>query len=1410
MRYNNYVTYHLHTEVSLLDSCTNHKLYTDKAVELGQTAIAFTEHGNIFNWVEKKMYCDEMGIKYIHGIEVYLTETIDEEEKVRDNYHTILLAKNYEGVKEINRLFTLSHSESHFYYKPRITFDEFLDISDNVIKTSACLQSPLRYLYRDGSDMSAERRAMFLKVAKHYDYLEIQHHDIEDQKNYNKFLYALSKKIGTPLIAGTDTHNLDKYKAECREMLQYGKEAIFSKESDSEDSINMEYMTYDELVDAYKKQDCLPMDVVLEAINNTNVMADSVESFDLDKSFKYPYLYGKDDKKVLLDTIKKKLQYKIKNNIIDVSRKQEYMDNIKEEIKVFEQIDMIGFMLFMSELITWCWDNNIPVGYGRGSCCGSTVAYITDIIDVDPIKNNTVFSRFANKDRKELGDIDCDFAPDQRDAVFNYIVDRFGKEKTARVLSMGTIKDRACIDVICKAYRIKWKLAGSIGEEPYSLSVADEIKDMYEADEGRARAKYPDIFYYFDGLVNTTISQSCHPAGILASPIDLEEYYGCFVDRDGNSIISINMEESHEINLIKYDILGLKNVGIIRDTCRFAGIPYPKSYKVDWDDDKVWEHMTDSPVGIFQFESDYAFDCLKKMNPHKLNDMSMCNAALRPSGESYREDLFSGVFKSNPSEQIDELLKDNRGYLCIAKDSMVSTVDGLVPIQNINIGDMVYTSKGLERVTHAQKTGVKDVYKLNTLYTELKCTHDHQILTPNGYKRLDELETGDVIALRVGTDSNDIYNHDLLKILGWHLGDGCYANGSAIHITNANINVVNSYKESIERVWDNLTLTISDVKSRVSKTPLYRGLVVWKGIHHNYDKPIHHFFAECGLAHKVAKDKHIPEFIFGLNRESLLTFLGAYTDTDSCIKQSLQYKTGSRELAYGLVEVIRRIGYLSNVWYEDSTDSYAITIRGGRELVSELYEYSVKIRDEFPNRDYIRIESVVKISDTFDLGLELLDNINNIRYVKITDIEYAGVEDVYDLTVGTTHDFVANGVVVHNCFQEDTIKFLTNICGLDGGEADNVRRAIGRKQTDRLQKALPSILDGYCKNSPKPREIAEEEAKEFLQIIEDSSNYQFGYNHSTAYSMIGYTCAMLRYYYPVEFCSAFLNNANNEDDIKTGTKLANQLNIKILPIKFGKSSAFYTPSPHDNTIYKGIASIKYCNEIIADELMEVYNRHHDNFLDILKDIKENTSVNSRQLGILITLDFFSEYGNNQMLLNIVEVYDKFAGKKTIKKDKLEELGISEFLAKKHSTKETAKQFSGIDGVGLVRELVLNIPNKRMPLREQVEKELEYLGYIDSIIPELPDYYHMVVAMKTYKDSSKPYVTMRQLSTGEEVKTRIKQGKLYEADPFTLYDILVYDDLTLQEKVRKNDAGKWVGTGEFEPVLTAYSVLKDEY
>ena len=299
----NYTVYHLHTELSLLDSVTKFQDYIKRAVELGQTALAFTEHGNIYQWVEKKIACDEAGLKYLHGCEVYLTEELlhtdrrtGETSKIRDNYHTILIAKNFDGVLELNRLISISSQDDHFYYKPRISFEEFLGISSNVIKISACLASPLNKM--------AISHSMYERLVKHYDYLEIQAHDHPEQIAYNRHLAELSQRYHIPLIAGTDTHSLNKYKAECRSIMQLAKHIEFA----DEDSFDLTYKSYDELVEMFAKQNALPEKLYLQAIENTNVMANSVEAFDLDLSFKYPILYGEKDREVLHKVLSENLE----------------------------------------------------------------------------------------------------------------------------------------------------------------------------------------------------------------------------------------------------------------------------------------------------------------------------------------------------------------------------------------------------------------------------------------------------------------------------------------------------------------------------------------------------------------------------------------------------------------------------------------------------------------------------------------------------------------------------------------------------------------------------------------------------------------------------------------------------------------------------------------------------------------------------------------------------------------------------------------------------------------------------------------------------------------------------------------------------------------------------------------------
>lgn len=387
----NYTLYHCHSDDSLLDSCTKFQDYIDLTVKNGGRAVASTEHGKPLGWISKKMACDKAGIKFIHGVEIYLTRSL--ENKVRDNYHTVLLAKNYDGVLELNKLVSLSCDREHFYYTNRLSFDEFLGISDNIISTSACLASPLNKL-EDGDPY-------YLPLARKYDFLEVQPHLHPEQIAFNRRLLGLAAKLGKPLIAGTDTHSSSSYKAECRKVLIGAKGKTYG----DEDAFDLSYKTYDELVELFRCQQVLPENVYMGAIQNTNVLADMVEGFELDTSIKYPILYGsrEADSEKFTETVERKFREKLQTGVIPAEQEAAFRDAIEEEMRVFRKLHMDGFMLSMSELISWCKEQGMAIGTARGSVGGSRVAYVTDIIDLNPETWHTVFSRFCNENRVEIG-----------------------------------------------------------------------------------------------------------------------------------------------------------------------------------------------------------------------------------------------------------------------------------------------------------------------------------------------------------------------------------------------------------------------------------------------------------------------------------------------------------------------------------------------------------------------------------------------------------------------------------------------------------------------------------------------------------------------------------------------------------------------------------------------------------------------------------------------------------------------------------------------------------------------------------------------------------------------------------------------------------------------------------------------
>jgi DNA polymerase III alpha subunit len=274
-------------------------------------------------------------------------------------------------------------------------------------------------------------------------------------------------------------------------------------------------------------------------------------------------------------------------------------------------------------------------------------------------------------------------------------------------------------------------------------------------------------------------------------------------------------------------------------------------------------------------------------------------------------------------------------------------------------------------------------------------------------------------------------------------------------------------------------------------------------------------------------------------------------------------------------------------------------------------------------------------------------------------------------------------------YQESIMKYLVWLGIEEKGTYDIIKKIAKKKFKDKeLEELKTKLLEGWTKNVG-----AEEGFAETWQVVEDAAHYSFNASHSLSVAIDSIYGAYLKSHYPLEYFTVVLTLY--ADDIDRTSKLIEELpyfNVTIQPIKYGKSGSGYTMDKKNNAIYKGVSSIKYCNSQIAEELLELSHNKYDTFTDLLKDIKEKTSLNSRQLDILIRLNFFSDFGNNKYLLRVNEIYDKFANAKIIAKKKMEELGVTEFLMAKYAGKETASQYRELDNEGLIKELCSKVKN----------------------------------------------------------------------------------------------------------------------
>lgn len=643
----------LSNAVTNIDSVTAYSEYIQKAHDLGMSAMAFSEHGSVMGWVKKKLQMEELGMKYIHAEEFYLTQSL--EEKMRDNYHCLLIAKNYDGVMELNKLSTKSFNreDGSYYYAPRITIDDVKNTSDNIIVSTACLGGVLNKAPED------VKRDFFEWIVKnkHRCYLELQPHLDDDQIRYNQSLWALSKSYGVPLVMCTDTHALNSTHVEGRAILQKSKNIHF----DGEDKFHLEMLSYEELVNLCRMQNALPLNVYLEAIENTNRIADQIETFNLNYEYKYPHLWGDNSEEVLREKIREGIKWR---GVDKLPNYQEYLDRIEYEMKAYIHNGAIDFMLLMEDIIAWCKTQDILVGYGRGSCNGSIVAYLLGITEMDSIKHGLNFDRFMNTERVSLSDIDTDFPPSRINEVKQYIFTKLGLY-CSDIVTFNTIALKGAIRDVGRALEIP-------------LAEVSDICNKIESDEASCRKAYPELFKYVDIVNGCVVSVGNHPCGLVVSPVPIDDRMGLFTtSTDDVPISQINMKEIDLQNYVKLDLLKLDTIELINETCKLANIERLTPDNIDITDEKVWNSIRDDTTSIFQWEgatgdryikhllSDSNIKKFKELNPNidYMTLLSIGNGAIRPAGASYRDDLANGVIRKSGNEAIDDFMKNTFGYL---------------------------------------------------------------------------------------------------------------------------------------------------------------------------------------------------------------------------------------------------------------------------------------------------------------------------------------------------------------------------------------------------------------------------------------------------------------------------------------------------------------------------------------------------------------------------------------------------------------------------------------------------------------------------------------------------------------------------------------------------------------------------
>ncbi len=695
---------HVHTAFSLLDSALRLDDLVDAAAADGMTAVAMTDHGNLFGALDFYTKCKEKGIKPIIGCELYiapgsrlLKSSFGGDDNELAPYHTsqsgmhhiVLLCQNEIGYRNLCELVSLAYLEG-FYYRPRVDKELLAKFSEGLIATSACLKGEVAHQCLIG-DMDRARAAAkwYQDVYKGNFYLEIQNNGLPQQMMVNQRFQELGKELGIGLIATADVHYLkreDAFNQEVLMSIQTGR----NLEDVSPSAVRTDEFYFKPQAVMKEEFSHLP-----EAISNTMKIADSI-NFDFkftDEQGRKIYHYPKFEppggqtpvdymNAISLDGLYRRMRESVELGRAPWTDEEtkKYIERLDRELKVINDMGFTGYFLIVQDFINHAKAHDIPVGPGRGSGAGSLVAYSLRITDLDPIEHGLLFERFLNPERISLPDFDVDFCMDKRGQIIDYVVQKYGKESVAQIITFGKLQAKGVIRDVGRTFgMLPQDVAKIAGLVPDSLNIT---LDEAIAQEPRLREltdKDPKMHFLIQtcrALEGLYRHASIHAAGLVISNRNMVEHCPLYKGKNNELVIQFDMNNADKIGLIKFDFLGLKTLTFLRRAEILVQERHPDAgftlTKIPFNDKKTFEMLGRGDTnGVFQLESSGMQDLTRKVKPDAFGDIVAISAIYRPGP------LESGM--------VDDFIARKHGHTPVVYD-----FEELRPILQETYGVIVY------------------------------------------------------------------------------------------------------------------------------------------------------------------------------------------------------------------------------------------------------------------------------------------------------------------------------------------------------------------------------------------------------------------------------------------------------------------------------------------------------------------------------------------------------------------------------------------------------------------------------------------------------------------------------------------------------------------------------------------------